>query len=337
MLELDLCLRVFTFSQLILIATQAQISHFKNVNFLLVSLYCLATSAYLALSPLWHFGDRGWLILSCSLLSSMIALILFILSNRVFSCLFEPSVEKIVGGGYFLVSLVAHLDRAVPVVVNTMGLKIMMVFGSLLTLLIFLTIIKGWKADLVEARRRLRLVCALLLVFGLATWYTIALFGIGKNWGMGSVGSVSEMSLTALSAFLFSLTNWRGKDSILSPISFRPITTEKDQKLDDLIKLMEVEKIYREPGVTLAQMAKLLFISEPRLRQLINQKIGAVNFNDFVNSYRVKEAAVKLQEGQSKILDLAFEVGFSSLAPFNKAFKREFSKTPTQYRTQFTD
>jgi AraC-like DNA-binding protein len=59
-----------------------------------------------------------------------------------------------------------------------------------------------------------------------------------------------------------------------------------------------------------------------------------MGFNDFINSFRIKEAMVQLNEvdqGQ-KMLDLAYEVGFSSKSAFNAAFKKFTGKTPTQFK-----
>ncbi len=334
MFDLDLCLRVFAFSQLILIATQALFLSAKNVNFALASAYSLSVSAYLTISPLWYFDNRGWLIWTCSLFSSLAPLILFALGNRVFESLLEPWQEKALGGAYLVVSLAAHLEAFPPVINTTIGFRLMWVAGAVLIGIALLNIIKGWSTDLVESRRRLRLFCGSVLVICAFSWYLLAFLEVSPDWGMGSLGSVFEMTIVALGAFLFNLTDWRGKNSILMPIIAKDNSILLKGKVVELITLMEEEKIYEEPSLTLKELAKRIYISEAKLRQIIHKQVGAINFNDFVNSYRVKEAASRLLKNDTKILDLAYEVGFSSLAPFNKAFKKEYALTPTQYRKQ---
>ena len=69
------------------------------------------------------------------------------------------------------------------------------------------------------------------------------------------------------------------------------------------------------------------------LRQVINQQLGYRNFNAFLNHFRLKLAAEKLKsEPREKVLAIALEVGFASLAPFNRAFKEQFGMTPSEYR-----
>ena len=51
-----------------------------------------------------------------------------------------------------------------------------------------------------------------------------------------------------------------------------------------------------------------------------------------VSELRLKKACHFLREGRQKIIDIALESGFGSLAHFNYAFKRRFGMTPTEWR-----
>jgi AraC-like DNA-binding protein len=71
------------------------------------------------------------------------------------------------------------------------------------------------------------------------------------------------------------------------------------------------------------------------LRRLINQALGHRNFNSFVNRYRIAEAKAALcdpQQAEVPVLTIALDAGFSSLGPFNRAFKAETGMTPTEFR-----
>lgn len=100
---------------------------------------------------------------------------------------------------------------------------------------------------------------------------------------------------------------------------------------EKLVKIMELEKPYLEPRLTLADLAKRIDASPNHLSQVINQKAG-VNFHDFINKYRVEEFLK--QSGQNKhysLLALALESGFNSKSSFNTIFKKQKGLSPSQY------
>ena len=98
---------------------------------------------------------------------------------------------------------------------------------------------------------------------------------------------------------------------------------------------MEEEKVYCEHGLTIGALATMLGEKEYRLRRIINGESGYRNFNDFLNHYRVGEAANRLVAPDSRrlpVLTIALDVGYSSIGPFNRAFKQKLGMTPTEYR-----
>ena len=98
---------------------------------------------------------------------------------------------------------------------------------------------------------------------------------------------------------------------------------------------VEAEKVYRQEGLTIAQLAKQMKTQEYLLRACINKGLGFRNFNDFLNHYRVREACSRLgSEPGTPIFNLSLELGYRSLAPFNRAFKAKTGKTPSQYRSE---
>jgi len=109
-----------------------------------------------------------------------------------------------------------------------------------------------------------------------------------------------------------------------------------DQDLvNKLLQKMEIEKIYRTEGLSIRQLAEILEVKEYKLRQTINQQLNFRNFSAFLNSYRIQEASDLLTDSNHKehtIIEIAYQVGYNSLAPFNKAFKEINGMTPTQWR-----
>ncbi len=109
-----------------------------------------------------------------------------------------------------------------------------------------------------------------------------------------------------------------------------------EQVLSKLNKEID-KKIYLKEGLTIRQLAEELHTKEYKLRQLINQQLGFKNFNEFINNYRIKDACTILSNPNKKeltIMEIAYETGYTSLTPFNKAFKKITGLTPTAYRKE---
>jgi AraC-like DNA-binding protein len=104
---------------------------------------------------------------------------------------------------------------------------------------------------------------------------------------------------------------------------------------EQLMTLLNKEKIYRREGLTIKELADIMQVQEHRLRRLINGQLGFKNFNDFLNKYRVTEACEILSDtsqNQKTILEIAYSLGYQSIGPFNKAFKEQKNTTPTAFR-----
>ena len=81
--------------------------------------------------------------------------------------------------------------------------------------------------------------------------------------------------------------------------------------------------------------APSLDAEQTSLRRLINEGLGYRNFAAFLNERRIaaaKAALVDPARSRVAVSTVAFEVGFSSLAPFNRAFREVVGQTPTDWR-----
>ena len=121
------------------------------------------------------------------------------------------------------------------------------------------------------------------------------------------------------------------------PLEQKLLSTEVES-LDLVLKgqleaLMEQEKPYLNPRLTLSDLASLLGTNIHQLSKLINEGFDK-NFFDFINSYRVREfqrRAVLPEYKNQTLLAIAFSVGFNSKTAFNRSFKKLTKKTPRQY------
>lgn len=96
---------------------------------------------------------------------------------------------------------------------------------------------------------------------------------------------------------------------------------------------MTNEKLYEDAELTLTQLAKKFSTNTSVLSKVINQGFQ-LNFNDFVNTYRVSAVMQMLKAGEQKkqtLLSIAFDCGFNSKATFNRAFKKQIGLSPKDW------
>ncbi|MEM9528935.1 MAG: helix-turn-helix domain-containing protein, partial [Bacteroidota bacterium] len=103
-----------------------------------------------------------------------------------------------------------------------------------------------------------------------------------------------------------------------------------------LTTLMEKEKPYLRPELSLRELAVSLDLPPNHLSQLLNEGF-AQNFAEFVNSYRIAAFQAKVADPNFQhltLLGLAYESGFNSKTVFNTFFKKKTGMTPAAYRKQ---
>lgn len=104
--------------------------------------------------------------------------------------------------------------------------------------------------------------------------------------------------------------------------------------INKLSTVFDNEKIYTRENLTITKLALVINEKEYLLRQAINGELGYTNFNGFLNYYRITEACRLLKENKSKALtfqEIAYQIGYQSIATFNRAFKNEKGSTPSEY------
>ena len=110
-----------------------------------------------------------------------------------------------------------------------------------------------------------------------------------------------------------------------------------EQLYDRCCRLMEQEKPYHEPHFTRDKLAALLGTNRTYLSAAIMAK-GGMNYQQFVNSYRISEAVALLSDRNRvdyPLKQLWSDLGFSSSSTFYKLFQQSVGITPSVYRRQF--
>ena len=117
--------------------------------------------------------------------------------------------------------------------------------------------------------------------------------------------------------------------SKLQPVAADP------QLVANVRNLMESEKVFLDPGWTFARFVSLAGFSERVVRHYINHELGYDHFRTFLNARRVAEACRRLDDPThqaEKLIAIAYDSGFSSLASFNRTFLAMTGRTPTEFR-----
>lgn len=112
------------------------------------------------------------------------------------------------------------------------------------------------------------------------------------------------------------------------------ISQKAEEHYQNLLAMIEEEKLYKNPDLSLTLLAGKMKLSNGYLSQIINQKEGK-NFFEFINTYRVEEFKRNLHDpdyDHFSILGIALEAGFKSKSTFNAVFKKMTGYTPTAYK-----
>jgi AraC-like DNA-binding protein len=110
-----------------------------------------------------------------------------------------------------------------------------------------------------------------------------------------------------------------------------------DDKLNILNNLIEYlgskNEPFLNPGLSLAEVAKLLKVTPQQLSQVVNEKTN-LNFTNYINSYRIEKAKEILSShdfSRHTIDSIAEMAGFQSKSPFYLAFKKHTGMTPKEF------
>jgi AraC-like DNA-binding protein len=102
-----------------------------------------------------------------------------------------------------------------------------------------------------------------------------------------------------------------------------------------LTELVEAERIHLDPELSFTDFVDRMKAPERAVRRLINHELGFDHFRSFLNRYRVGEACRLLADprrSSDKLIAVALDSGFASLASFNRVFRAAQGCTPSEYR-----
>jgi AraC-like DNA-binding protein len=218
---------------------------------------------------------------------------------------------------------------------------------------ILTVVTRSWRGDLVEERRRLRgpfvLVVTLyiLVITGFDIWeifyQPVPMFSLVNSIILALIClSGAFVFIDARAALFASETAPRRlqRNDVLSAAggartNGNGLDRAAKADLDRLEMLMSTQQVWKEEGLTIAGLALRANVPESQLRRLINDCLGYRNFPSYVNAHRIAAAKSRLSdpnEARVSISTIAYDIGFASLGPFNRAFREETGVAPSEWR-----
>lgn len=174
--------------------------------------------------------------------------------------------------------------------------------------------------------------------FGSQFWHYIAFSFI--FYYIAITGYSNVIKQTTLSSEKLKLINVFDEENSVSKTEPKANLTELNvSKWKDKLSTLMIEKhLFENPCLTLTDVASELDTTSKTISSVVNSGFN-MNFNDFVNHYRIEAIKDKLDKGEqttSTLLGIAFDCGFNSKATFNRAFKKSTSLSPKAYLEEST-
>jgi AraC-like DNA-binding protein len=142
-----------------------------------------------------------------------------------------------------------------------------------------------------------------------------------REWLGWMVTVVSAGTLLALGALMVA-----EEAATVAEPEEAPVASEGDAALE---RLMEERRLWLDPDLTLARIARRMGVPAKALSAAVNRVKGE-NISRVVNGWRVAEAGVLLKGGAS-VTEAMLGSGFQTKSNFNREFLRVTGKAPSDW------
>jgi len=199
------------------------------------------------------------------------------------------------------------------------------------------TLLQGRDDDLRLGRRMARIWVSVIMVSLLLLDLMIDLT-LGFSWRPAGYVYVQN-GLILFAALALFLTIIRIDITAIAPklsTNDRP-NHQLSEHAEKLHQIMNEAHLYLRSELRLSDIVAQLPTSEAATRSLIHDEFGHGHFRSFLNRYRIKHAQELMRSPDhkaSKLIAIAFDSGFASLASFQRAFKRETGQTASEWRAE---
>lgn len=318
----------------------------RNRAGLLLAILVFSFCAYLAQPLVLHQFGRDAFLELLSAFATAIPALLWLVVNRFFNdTMIVPRWFAFTTVSYMVLWYIGDLnlaDAGSDELNDILFILLPQAIKLALVLHVIYLAIAGRATDLLDNRFRLRMPLAI------GGGVVVALVIVVELWASGSMPLIMEavgsIFMFLVAVFANSML-FKFREDL--PFSLQEAFVETDRQITEpdpnsangkligrIEEVMTEGRFYATYSATLTDLARKLELPAYRLRKLINKHMGYRNFNQFLNHYRIEEAATRLRQQQDlPVLSIALDVGFKSISSFNAAFKSAMGQTPTSYRS----
>lgn len=278
------------------------------------------------------------------LLSGFAAVFLWWFCLSVFDRTFRPRGMVLIAGAAWLV--IAAGDRGLfGEALAEAGLSwLLIAIGAGMVAHLAWRLIRDRPGDLIDERRKARLAVVLLLGGQLLADLIIDVV-MGFDWQPRAFSVLQNAALLAFTGWLLHLQIRPSELRLPVPIRLTadrapvpaPPSPESARLRERLHALVEVERVHLDPDLTFDRFVARMGAPDRTVRRLINHELGYDHFRTFLNAHRMAEARRRLADPahrRDKLITVAMDSGFSSLASFNRVFQDAESRPPSAFREE---
>lgn len=336
----DLFLRFVTLGQLVVLALYHLVKS-PSLKSGLIALVCLSLSSYLLLTA--PIDDEYYGVLRGIFLFfvEIGPYLLWCLAYLLFNDALPKQFSSVISQALLALALIWYLfffaylqGRGTFHQINHL-----LEFAVLSHLIV--STIKDYADDLVDARRNARKVmvvytCLYMLVLVVLELADASIRGSALFTFTNALAIFISTSIFIVLLFLDKFKETAAK-VVSSDVVEQEVPVVFQGLHQQLNELMQAG-YYTETQLTISALAQKLNTPEHQLREMINKHMGFRNFSAYLNSYRIKAACEQFKDInllRKPILTIALELGYGSVATFNRAFKAQMGKSPKEFRDQF--
>ena len=275
------------------------------------------------------------------LLSGFAAVSLWWFCLAVFDRSFKPRGLVLAASAAWIV--VASADRGVfgSALANAGLSRLLIVLGFGMVGHLAWRLTRDREGDLIDDRRSARGLVVLLLAGQLFADLMVDLF-LGLSWRPQAFSIIQNAVLLVFTAWLLRLSLQGNAHSRrhLEPAPSHPFRSPSlsasEAKLHERLGvLIHKERVQLDPTLSFGRFVAMMGGSERAVRRLINRQLGYDHFRTFLNAHRMDEARRLLADparNRDKLIVIAMDSGFASLASFNRVFQETENCTPSAFR-----
>lgn len=237
--------------------------------------------------------------------------------------------------------VIASADRGLlgPALAGLGLSRLLVALGFAMVAHLVWRLLRDRAGDLVETRRQARWLAVILLGGQLLLDLVVDLL-LGFDWRPRGFAMAQNMAILGFTLWLAGrllhadVGRLAFADPAAEPLAAR--VPNADAPLADRLRtLIEVERVHLDPELDFAGFVRKMGAPERAVRRLINHELGHDHFRAFLNACRMAEARRLLADparAGEKLIAIAHDSGFASLASFNRVFRDQEGCTPSAWR-----